>query len=928
MGKKMILSVLLAALSLDCAAQFYVSGTDPGRVRWMQVETDAYRVLYPRGLDSLALRYAACLESVRRPVSRSCGYVPGEKCREKMPVVLHSFTAEGNGMVAWTPRRMDLYTIPDSYSPDPSPWMEQLVTHESRHYAQMQYVRDGVFRPLGWLCGEISGGAASALYCGPAFFEGDAVVAETGLGTTGRGRDASFLEYYRSCLRDGKYRDYWQWLYGSLNRYTPDHYALGYVTIAGLRTLWDRPDFTNLYYERLRRWRLPFFNFQNTILATTGLGLDDAFSDICTALDTDWKANDSARGPFIKARVDSEPEGRYVENGPSVFLDSLQFFIRRGMGEAAAVIRRDPDGKERKVGRFCPANNGISTNDEGTRIIWTEQKSDPRWEMASYSVFCTMDSSGTRRQVGRRTRLYGASMRGSTALSAEYDGNGKYYVVTFNADSGDVINRYSAPEGLLPLSPEFVGDGIWCIGITDGGSGIYDVCDSFREVMHPIRARVGNFMSNGGLLTFESDRSGVGELYCIDPESRKVKQLTRLEQGGRNFQIHGDSLYFNVQKPGGLVQASAALSDCLFEDVDNPGEGIFEPVFARRLSQQEKALEVADSVTDSLGCTISEPRAWRKAAHLFKVHSWAPFYVNFDSVSSLSLETISRNAGLGATVFFQNQLGSAYGMAGWHAAFKDGQWRHSGHAKFCYTGLWPVFELSFDYNDRNSCKRWIEENGEGKKVLYTTEREKAFIDAKARVYVPLNFSSGGWRRGVIPQLEYELCNDVFIDGTKKRMDMLTASVRAYAMSYTAPSRIWPEWGIGAEAGWMGRPLLMDVYLDNPYFYLYGYTPGVGALQGVKFTALAQRSNASFTLDYAIPFANLEWSGLCPLVYVRNLELTPHLDYNFFYDGSFKKFGYGFDLSARLGNLLWIPYPAHLGISVRNTGVGFLFSVDI
>ena len=46
---------LLAALltSLPAAAQFHTMGEDPGSVRWNTIETPTYRVIYPRGLDSL-----------------------------------------------------------------------------------------------------------------------------------------------------------------------------------------------------------------------------------------------------------------------------------------------------------------------------------------------------------------------------------------------------------------------------------------------------------------------------------------------------------------------------------------------------------------------------------------------------------------------------------------------------------------------------------------------------------------------------------------------------------------------------------------------------------------------------------------------------------------------------------------------------------
>ena len=48
--------------SLPARAQFYSAGTDPGGVRWSSVRTENYRVIYPRGVDSLARAYALSLQ--------------------------------------------------------------------------------------------------------------------------------------------------------------------------------------------------------------------------------------------------------------------------------------------------------------------------------------------------------------------------------------------------------------------------------------------------------------------------------------------------------------------------------------------------------------------------------------------------------------------------------------------------------------------------------------------------------------------------------------------------------------------------------------------------------------------------------------------------------------------------------------------------
>ena len=73
------------------------------------------------------------------------------------------------------------------------------------------------------------------------FIEGDAVVAETALTPSGRGRTADFLNYYRIAFDNGDFRGWSQWLYGSQRNYYPNHYAMGYMTLANIRTAYDFP---------------------------------------------------------------------------------------------------------------------------------------------------------------------------------------------------------------------------------------------------------------------------------------------------------------------------------------------------------------------------------------------------------------------------------------------------------------------------------------------------------------------------------------------------------------------------------------------------------------------------------------------------------------------------------------------------------------
>ena len=55
--------LLLLMVSFTASAQFYVTGDDPGKLRWSMIESDNFKIIYPEGNDSLAYLYGNNLEN-------------------------------------------------------------------------------------------------------------------------------------------------------------------------------------------------------------------------------------------------------------------------------------------------------------------------------------------------------------------------------------------------------------------------------------------------------------------------------------------------------------------------------------------------------------------------------------------------------------------------------------------------------------------------------------------------------------------------------------------------------------------------------------------------------------------------------------------------------------------------------------------------
>ena len=179
--RKKILLLLFLVVTCGGYAQYYTMGEDPASLRWNQINTDHFKVIFPEEFSSEARRTTYLLEF---HYDQNAGYL--EHLPRKIPVVLHNRSVRSNGFVAWAPKRMELVTTPpaDSY---PQDHMEQLVLHEFRHVVQVDKMNQGITRGLTWIFGEQAQGAVTGLV--PFWYlEGDAVDAETRLSLAGRGR--------------------------------------------------------------------------------------------------------------------------------------------------------------------------------------------------------------------------------------------------------------------------------------------------------------------------------------------------------------------------------------------------------------------------------------------------------------------------------------------------------------------------------------------------------------------------------------------------------------------------------------------------------------------------------------------------------------------------------------------------------------------
>lgn len=891
-------AILVAGLLVPqiLAAQFYSQGGESLFRKWSQIKTDDWRLIYPSGCDSLAFVYADDLRAVSPKLAYSCDFLPNETFRRPMTVILHDRMPYNNGSVAWAPRRMDFYVTPDAFRPLAMTTDMELAVHEGRHSSQMQFTHFGPYKSISKLFGEMFSGAMSSVYCGPDFLEGDAVVAETALSSSGRGRSADFLEYYRACSAEGLTQNYWQWRYGSQKRFSPDHYTIGYIKIAGTRTVYNDPLFVNHYFSTIfenTRAIFPLLVYRRTVKADTGLTPKAAFNGIMASLDSTWKADIEARAPYGEESAVTACGKYYSSYEGTVAAPDGIYSVRKGIADTPRLVKINRDGSETELARVSALNSKLTYSPFCGNVFWSEFKPDWRWEYEGKSVIVSLHPDGkTEICKGLPDHCYNPAAHSGKPLLAitEYPSgkNGRTLVASFNDGKCTVNDAYEAPDGYQPVESVWMGDSLFTSAVTKDGMGIYTLPE-YKPLMKPVFNKIHSLFQRDGRICFTSDLNGVNELYSLNPSSGEIERRSNSEQGGTDFAFAGDTLYYSsLRTSGRMIYAT----DTLFRKPFNTETDSYKWAMADVLSEQEKA---GGAPLDSLRGGAYTVKPYSRIAHALKVHSWAPVYVNYDSIDDLSSFENYQDAGLGAMAIFQNDMGTLTGFAAYSHSKPDDRWLDMGHAKITYRGLPAVVEGEAHF---------FFEGG----YLFDF-----------RSYLPVNLSSRGWSRGLIPELEYIFNN---------RQSAWKASVRGYSMLPAPQSCIYPRLGIGAEAG---------VVSGKPFGLLYGYLPGFGKTHSVKLvtTANSVSSTGYVSAEYAMPCLPVEWSFLCPLLYIRNFELRPHLEYDFSLKGARGAGFAGVSVNAVSGNLLWVPFDTKIGVdfnweinSSNGPLVSMVFSIDL
>ncbi len=701
--------VLLTLIGLTLFAQeSSVSATNPASLKWYQLNTPNFRLLYPQGFDVQAQRMANTLESIREPEAKTIGSLP-----KKISVVLQSQSALSNAFVSITPRRAEFYAMPpqDYNFIGNNDWLSLLAAHEYRHIAQFQHATRGFNKLFKYAFGYNVLAGMSYVAAPQWFWEGDAVATETAFTSTVRGRIPNFDLVFRTNLQEGRSFNYHKQYLRSYKNNIPNHYVLGYNMVSYLRRKTNDP----LIWDKVtaRAWNVPFipFRFSSALKKETGLYVKDLYKEMAFTLQKEYKAQLDTLKQTSFEKINPRTSKAFTDYMfPQELEDGSIVARKSGIGDIETLVILK-NGSEKKIYTQGIINESAMLSATRNRIVWNEYRFDPRWQVRNYSAVVGYDlENKMKRVIAKKSRYASAAISPDGYKVATIETTSEYQTSLSVLDyfSGRVLKTFDNANNDFISMPRWTSDGKEIVALLTNKKGKAIVKFDFESggitlLSDFSNENIGYPVPFGNYILYNSPVSGIDNVYALDSKSGKRFQITCSKYGAYNPMVtkDGKNIYYNNQGRDGM------------DVVKIP----FDPSSWKRWTQRDQPQhnfghlveqEGRPSVLNNLPQQHYETKRYHRWKGMINPYSWGG-----------TVSTTLTSAFVGITS--QDLLSTTTISAGYQYdnTEKTGAWK----ALVSYQGWYPIIDFSFSQSDRKLDQGYLEiDSLKGTKPNYTISR--------------------------------------------------------------------------------------------------------------------------------------------------------------------------------------------------------------
>jgi hypothetical protein len=797
------------------SGQYYDTGQDPAFLKWMQIKTGRFTIIYPKSYGDEGIKYARSLEDAYSKLVS----IYSEK-KFSIPVIIHSLTTNSNGYVAWAPHRMELYPTPEQNT-IPLATEEQLAVHELTHVFQMESLSAGFSKVMSFILGEQFTGLTASMI--PLWFlEGDAVFAESALTLSGRGRTPAFQKQLKAiALEERGMYNYDKIINGSFRNFVPDYYQSGFQMVT-----WSVAKYDPQLWKKVLSFtaREPFtINPVNISLRrNANLTKRKLFEETFDSLKTIWRKDITDIDAKPYTALNPSAEGKYINYYSPVIAgkDSI-IAIKTSLDNIDEfVLVYTATRTEKKIhipGPMYPYFLSFANK----KITWVETQYDPRWDNRDYSVIKVLDITTNKfSNISHRSRYMAAALSpdGLIIAASENTISNRNNLVLLDAGNGNIVFSVESPGNSYLQHPQWSdrGDKITFINLTDAGEGIISYTMTSKKwdtLVEPGRDDLQSASLRNDSLFFISSLSGTDNVY-LKTIDNKIKALTNSEFGVSDLSVAGRSVVFSDY---------TFLGNTICITPIGSSEGSINAKITDS-SFLINRIKITSNENKSNFKTDYTPVPFRKWQHLLKFHSWMPFYAD---IARLKADPAAVRPGV--TIMSQNILSTLITEVGYEYTVNK---EHVFHSGITWKGWYPVIESQIDYGYNAQIYKTSD--------IGNPSTIRTGFSFKNTAYVPLRFVTGVFVQYLMPSFSSEYRNDyIYIKtaGTDGTYDFgqTILSPRLYMSNYYRSTNrdIYPRWAQVIDLYYSYAPFDRSIYGTSATLKTAFYFPGILPSNGIR-----------------------------------------------------------------------------------------------
>ncbi len=377
-----------------------------------------------------------------------------------------------------------------------------------------------------------------------------------------------------------------------------------------------------------------------------------------------------------------------------------------------------------------------------------------------------------------------------------------------------VTGSFPAPGNIYLQHPRWDEQGkITAVFLNDAGEGIISFGAETHEWEILIQASrndlQSSFLRNDSLF-FVSSASGTDNIYLQAP-GKKTRLLTDSRFGVIDASPYGDNLIFSDYSSLGNNICSTSVP------VMMPQEPVSTDSAAFLINRFKKPLPVSDT-----GSVVYSSKPYRKWEHLFRFHSWMPFYADV-----VSLQTNPQTIRPGVTLLTQNTLSTLTSTIGYEYSADN---RNVIHSRIKWEGWYPVIESQLDYGTLPKIYKMNTD------VADPTNIHPGF-DFLTTVSLPLRIDGGNFSQFLQPSVTFDYQNEYIYLKVPAAYDygQTIITSRFYFTNYSrsALRDIYPRWAQVIDFNYCFAPEDRNIYGSSVSLKTAFYFPGLFRNNGVR-----------------------------------------------------------------------------------------------